>query len=138
MPRLHRHCTLYTQLAVADLDASLVFYRQLLGLTEHRREICHNQQLTRVYIGFAGTAQPDALCLVWHPDTLPPRDCICHFGHLAVVVDDVAQTCNQAALLGYAVISAPQGRSLTQSDIAYLEDPDGYAIKLVQAQEPGC
>jgi lactoylglutathione lyase len=121
---------IYTQLAVSDLDTSLAFYRQLLGLTEHRRDVCLDPQLTRVYIGFAGTPQPDALCLVWHADHAAARDCLCHFGHLAVVVDNVTHICNRASQLGHFVISMP-----TSANVAYLQDPDGYAIKLVQAGE---
>ena len=119
---------LHTMVRVSDLDASLAFYRDLLGLVHLRRRDNEAGRYTLVFLAAPGD-EGAQLELTWNWD---PEDygSARNFGHLAYQVDDIYATC-QRLLDGGVVISRPprDGR------MAFVRSPDRISIELLQRGE---
>jgi lactoylglutathione lyase len=111
---------------VADLDASLDFYCNKLGLTELRRQVHEQGRYTLVFLAAPGdeTAQVE-LTHNWDPETLGEGR---NFGHLAYAVEDIYATCRQLMERGVTINRPPRdGR------MAFIRSPDNISIELLQA-----
>ena len=128
---------LYTMLRVKDLDSSLRFYNEHLGMYELRRETFTEGRFTLVFIGY-DDASPNALIeLTYNWDD----DAYTHgtgYGHIALEVDDIYAACERLEKLGVNItrmpgpmMHAPNGNG-DREVIAFIEDPDGYRIELIQ------
>lgn len=119
---------LHTMVRVSDLDASLRFYRDALGLSEARRREVPQGRYTLVFLAAPGS--PDAeLELTWNWD---PEDygSARNFGHLAFEVDDVYAACERLQQHGVAINRPPRdGR------MAFVRSPDRISIELLQRGE---
>ena len=128
---------LYTMLRTSDLDRSLSFYRESLGMRELKRETFSEGRFTLVFIGY-DDASPSALIELtynWDDDGYTHGT---GYGHLALGVDDIYATCERLANSGVTITRQP-GPMMHAPDetghrelIAFIEDPDGYKIELVQ------
>ena len=128
---------LYTMLRTSDLDRSLSFYREYLGMRELKRETFSEGRFTLVFIGY-DDASPSALIELtynWDDDGYTHGT---GYGHLALGVDDIYATCERLANSGVTITRQP-GPMMHAPDetghrelIAFIEDPDGYKIELVQ------
>ncbi|WP_299442009.1 VOC family protein [uncultured Rhodospira sp.] len=123
---------LHTMVRVSDLDASLAFYRDVLGLHETRRKDSEKGRFTLVYL--AADENPEAeveLTWNWDPEDLTSGR---SFGHLAFRVEDIYAACQHAKDKGVTINRPPRdGR------MAFIRSPDGISIELLQAgqaQEP--
>jgi len=123
---------LHTMVRVSDLDASLAFYRDVLGLRETRRKESERGRFTLVYL--AADENPEAeveLTWNWDPEDLTAGR---SFGHLAFRVEDIYAACQHAMDKGVTINRPPRdGR------MAFMRSPDGISIELLQAgdaQEP--
>ncbi|MEH6631320.1 MAG: lactoylglutathione lyase [Halopseudomonas aestusnigri] len=127
---------LYTMVRVTDLDRSIAFYRDALGMRELRRETFSDARFTLVFIGYGNETSNAVLELTYNWDT----DVYRHgtgYGHIALEVENIYAACKRLENLGVKVTRAP-GPMMAAPDetgeretIAFIEDPDGYRIELI-------
>jgi len=123
---------LHTMIRVKDLDASRKFYTELLGMTVMREM---ENEVGKYTICFVGYGDEEKDCMVeltynWGQDE--PYDLGTGFGHLAIAAPDVYATC---AALEKAGLNIPRPAGPVKGGtriIAFIEDPDGYKIELIQ------
>ena len=123
---------LHTMVRVRDLDASLAFYG-LLGLRELRRREVPDGRYTLAFIGYADNTHGQAeieLTYNWGQDD--GYEVGTGFGHFAVGVPDVAQAAEAVRAGGGKVTREPGPVKFGTTVIAFVEDPDGYKIELIQ------
>ncbi len=124
---------LHTMLRVTDLDASIVFYRNLLGMKELRRNEVTAGRYTLVFMGYATNAEGQAeIELTYNWDQQGPYDLGSAFGHLAVGVPDVAAACEAVRKGGGRVVREAGPVKHGTTVIAFVEDPDHYKIELIE------
>jgi lactoylglutathione lyase len=120
-------------LRVLDLERSVGFYTQLLGMTELRRREVPDGRYTLVFIGYASNADGQAEIELTHNwDQTKPYDLGSAFGHLAVGVPDVAAACAHVREGGGRVVREAGPVKFGTTVIAFVEDPDGYKIELIE------
>ena len=124
---------LHTMVRVRDLDASLRFYCEGLGLRETRRMENANGRFTLVYLAAPGT--PDAeveLTYNWPDGEGRTEDYgnARNFGHLAFEVDDIHAACQHLQDLGYTINRPPR-----DGHMAFVRSPDLISVELLQAGE---
>ena len=119
---------LHAMVRIRDLDRSLAFYRDALGLVETRRKDVPQGRFTLVYL--AAPETPDAeVELTWNYDDEDYGDAR-NFGHLAFEVDDIHATCADLRAKGVTINRPPRdGR------MAFVRSPDGISIELLQKGE---
>ena len=119
---------LHTMVRVADLDKSLHFYRDLLGLRELRRIENEKGRFTLVFLAAPGDDHAQVeLTYNWDPE---PYTIGRAFGHLAYEVDDVYESCRRLMEHGVTINRPPRdGR------MAFVRSPDGISIELLQDGE---
>ena len=123
---------LHTMVRVRNLDRSLAFYR-LLGLHELRRREVPDGRYTLVFIGYADNAHGQAeieLTYNWGEDD--GYEVGTGFGHFAVGVPDVTAAAEAVRAGGGSVTREPGPVKFGTTVIAFVEDPDGYKIELIQ------
>lgn len=126
---------LHTMVRVSDIDASLAFYCNALGLEEIRRHEVPQGRFTLVFLAAPGDEQAQVeLTWNWDPEELEGGR---NFGHLAYRVPDIYATCTRLAEHGVTINRPPRdGR------MAFVRSPDGISVELLQegealpAQEP--
>ncbi len=124
---------LHTMLRVTDLDASIAFYRNLLGMKELRRNEVTAGRYTLVFMGYATNAEGQAeLELTYNWDQKGPYELGSAFGHLAVGVPDVAAACEAVRAGGGRVVREAGPVKHGTTVIAFVEDPDSYKIELIE------
>jgi lactoylglutathione lyase len=117
---------LHTMVRVADLDASLDFYCNALGLEELRRHEVPQGRFTLIFLAAPGNdlAQVE-LTYNWDTEELDGGR---NFGHLAYAVDDIYAACERLASKGVTINRPPRdGR------MAFVRSPDGISVELLQA-----
>jgi lactoylglutathione lyase len=120
---------LHTMVRVTDLDASLHFYRDALGLDLVRRRDFPQGKFTLVYLAAPG--QPDAeveLTHNWEPETYAGGR---NFGHLAFGVDDIYAACERLQQHGVQILRPPR-----DGKMAFVRSPDAISIELLQNGDP--
>ena len=122
---------LHTMIRVHDLDKSIAFYTGLLGMTLLRRTDYPDGKVTLAFVGYGDEASNCVIELThnWGHEPYQIGD---GFGHLALGLPDVYQACADLAAAG-AKITRPAGPMKHGTTvIAFIEDPDGYKIELIQ------
>ena len=117
---------LHTMVRVADLDASLDFYCNALGLEELRRHEVPQGRFTLVFLAAPGNEHAQVeLTYNWDPEKLDGGR---NFGHLAYAVDNIYAACERLASKGVTINRPPRdGR------MAFVRSPDGISVELLQA-----
>jgi lactoylglutathione lyase len=124
---------LHTMLRVGDLEASIAFYRDLLGMHELRRTEVPAGRYTLVFMGYASNAEGQAeIELTYNWDQQGPYQLGTAFGHLAVGVPDVAAACETVRAGGGRVVREAGPVKHGTTVIAFVEDPDSYKIELIE------
>ena len=124
---------LHTMLRVLDLDRSVGFYGSLLGMKELRRTEVTAGRYTLVFMGYASNAEGQAeIELTYNWDQKEPYQLGSAFGHLAVGVPDVAAACDHVRHGGGRVVREAGPVKFGTTVIAFVEDPDGYKIELIE------
>lgn len=132
---------IHTMLRVADLDRSLAFYVNVLGMTLFRREEYPGGRFTLAFVGF-GSEASSAVIELTHNWDISDYDRGNAFGHIALGVSDAYAACDALAAKGAKIVrpAGPMTNSSTDRGdveiIAFLEDPDGYRIELVELAAP--
>ncbi len=122
---------LHTMLRVGDLDRSIHFYTKVLGMKLLRTTDRPDQKYTLAFVGFANNPEQAEIELTYNYG-VTQYDTGNAFGHLALGVEDVHQTCNNIRLLGGNITREPGPVKGGLSIIAFVTDPDGYKIELIQ------
>ena len=124
---------LHTMLRVYDLDRSVSFYSHLLDMKELRRNEVPAGRYTLVFMGYASNAEGQAeIELTYNWDQSEPYNLGTAFGHLAVGVPDVAASCEKVRGGGGKVTREAGPVKFGTTVIAFVEDPDGYKIELIE------
>ncbi|GEA49985.1 lactoylglutathione lyase [Vibrio inusitatus NBRC 102082] len=122
---------LHTMLRVADLDKSIEFYTKVLGMKVLERHENTDYRYTLVFVGFDDVSSSTTIELTYNWDT----DAYDHgnaFGHIALGADDIYAACDKIKALGGNVSREPGPVKGGETHIAFVKDPDGYAIELIQ------
>jgi len=123
---------LHTMIRVRDLDASLQFYTDLLGMKLLRKRDYPSGKFTLAFVGYGDESSNTVIELTHNWGQAEPYDLGSAFGHLAVGVPDVYKTCERLAAAGVKIPRPAGPIAHGGSVIAFIEDPDGYRIELVQ------
>jgi lactoylglutathione lyase len=123
---------LHTMIRVRDLDASLQFYTDLLGMRLLRKRDYPTGKFTLAFVGYGDETSNTVIELTHNWDQTEPYNLGSAFGHLAVGVPDVYKTCERLAGAGVKIPRPAGPMAHGGSVIAFIEDPDGYRIELVQ------
>ncbi|RIK98479.1 MAG: lactoylglutathione lyase [Proteobacteria bacterium] len=123
---------LHTMLRVRDLDRSLRFYCDQLGMRLLRRTDYPGGQFTLAFVGYGDESDSSVLELTHNWDG---RDYALGtaFGHVAIGVDDIHALCERLRAQGVAIVREPGPMQHGKTVIAFLEDPDGYRVELIEA-----
>lgn len=125
----------HTMIRVFDLEKSIDFYTRLLGMNLMRRKDYPSGEFTLCFVGY-GTEEENAVIELTHNwGQKEPYQLGTAFGHLAIHVPDIYTTCDQLAKEGVNIPRAPGPMKHGGSVIAFIEDPDGYKIELIEAKD---
>jgi len=121
---------LHTMLRVGDLDRSIKFYTETLGMTLLRRKDYPEGKFTLAFVGYGDEKNNTAIELThnWDTDSYDIGDA---FGHIAIEVDDVYQATDKIKALGGEIIREAGPMNAGTTIIAFVKDPDGYEIELL-------
>jgi len=121
---------LHTMLRVADLEKSITFYTDVLGMTELRRKEYPDGKFTLAFLVYGDEANNTVLELTynWGVDNYEIGTA---FGHLAIGVPDVYEACEKMKVMGGEIIREAGPMNAGTTIIAFLKDPDGYEIELI-------
>lgn len=115
---------------VGNLERSIRFYTEILGMKLIRQKDYPAGKFTNAFIGYGDEKDHTAIELTHNWDT-DNYDLGNGFGHLAVEVDDVYQAAEKIRQQGGKIIREPGPMNAGSTIIAFVEDPDGYAIELL-------
>ncbi|MCB1947601.1 lactoylglutathione lyase [Nitrosomonas sp.] len=122
---------LHTMLRVGDLEKSLEFYIQVLGMRLLRRKDYPDGRFTLAFVGYQDEANGTVLELTHNWDT-SQYDLGAGFGHIAIEVDDAYVACEETRKRGGKVTREAGPMKHGTTVIAFVEDPDGYKIEFIQ------
>jgi lactoylglutathione lyase len=122
---------LHTMLRVGDLERSLTFYTEVLGLRLLRRKDYPDGRFTLAFVGYGDESDTAVLELTHNWDT-SSYEIGTGYGHIALGVDDIHATCEAMAAKGGRVVRPPGAMKHGTTVIAFVEDPDGYKVELIQ------
>ena len=118
-------------LRVGDLDRSIKFYTEVLGMRLLRRNDYPEGKFTLAFIGYQDESEAAAIELThnWGVETYELGTA---FGHIALEVDDAYQACSEIKARGGKVVREAGPMKHGTTVIAFVEDPDGYKVELIQ------
>ena len=122
---------LHTMLRVGDLDRSLMFYTDVLGMKLLRRKDYPDGKFTLAFVGYQDENEGAVIELTHNWDT-PTYDLGNGYGHIALEVEDAYDACARIKERGGNVTREAGPMKHGQTVIAFVEDPDGYKIELIQ------
>jgi lactoylglutathione lyase len=122
---------LHTMLRVKDLDESIRFYTELFGMKLLSRRDYPEGQFTLAFVGYGDESDHTLLELTynWDGRNYELGDA---FGHIAIGVDDIYVTCERLRERGAPIVREPGPMKHGATVIAFVEDPDGYKIELIE------
>jgi lactoylglutathione lyase len=123
---------LHTMLRVGNLERSVKFYTELLGMTELRRRDIPDGKYTLAFVGYASEESGAGVIELTYNYGVEKYDIGSGFGHLAIGMPDVAGTCAKLRAAGAKITREAGPVKFGTTIIAFVEDPDGYKIELVQ------
>ena len=123
---------LHTMIRVLDLEKSIDFYTRLLGMTLLRRKDYESGRFTLAFVGYGDESQNSAIELTHNWDQAAPYTIGSGFGHLAIGLRDITAACERLAKAGVKIPRPPGPMKHGGSVIAFIEDPDGYKIELIE------
>jgi lactoylglutathione lyase len=125
---------LHTMLRVGHLQRSIDFYTKVMGMTLLRETDRPEQKYTLAFVGY-GTNPDHAEIELTYNYGVDHYDIGTAFGHLAIGVPDVFQTCADVRKNGGNVTREPGPVKGGTTNIAFIADPDGYKIELIERKE---
>ncbi|MCG6936625.1 MAG: lactoylglutathione lyase [Gammaproteobacteria bacterium] len=122
---------LHTMLRVGNLQRSIKFYTDILGMTLLRQKEYPEGKFTLAFLGYGDEKKNTALELTYNWDT-DHYELGSGFGHLAIEVDDVYQAAEKIRSAGGKIIREPGPMNAGTTLLAFVADPDGYQIELLE------
>lgn len=121
---------LHTMLRVGDLERSIAFYTEIMGMKLLRRQDYPDGKFTLAFVGYGDEADNSVVELTynWGVDGYEVGS---GFGHIAVEVDDVYKACEDIRARGGKIIRDAGPMNAGSTVIAFVEDPDGYPVELI-------
>lgn len=121
---------LHTMLRVGNLEKSLAFYTEVLGMQLLRHKDYPEGKFTLAFVGYGSEDQHAAIELThnWDTDSYDPGN---GYGHIALEVPDVYKSCEEIRARGGKITREPGPMMHGSSILAFVEDPDGYKIELL-------
>ena len=129
MPRM-----LHTMLRVGDMDRSVKFYTEVMGMKLLRSTDRPDQKYTLAFVGYDTEDKQAVIELTYNYGT-DKYELGTAFGHTAFAVDDVYKTCEQVKAKGGTVSREAGPVKGGNTVIAFVQDPDGYKIELIQSHD---
>ena len=123
---------LHTMIRVRDLDRSLDFYTRLLGMRLLRKKDYPTGEFTLAFVGYGEEESSTVVELTHNWGQKEPYDLGTAFGHLAIGVPDIYGACALLEQEGVKIPRPPGPMKHGGSVIAFIEDPDGYKIELIE------
>ncbi len=125
---------LHTMLRVDDLDTSLAFYTQTMGMKLLRKSDNKDYEYTLAFVGYADESEQAVLELTynWGDNTYEKGNA---YGHVAFAVDNIYAFCEKLEADGADVYRKPGPVKGGSTDIAFVREPDGYAIELIEKKD---
>ncbi len=122
---------LHTMLRVGDLEKSLDFYCNVLGMNLIRRKDYPSGEFTLAFVGYGREDEGSVIELThnWGTKSYNLGD---GFGHIALGVEDIYAACQNIRDRGGKIVREPGPMKHGTTEIAFVEDPDGYKIELIQ------
>ena len=124
---------LHTMLRVGDLEKSKSFYCDILGMKLLRQKDYPGGKFTNAFVGYGDESDHTVLELTynWGKDSY---DLGTAYGHIALGVDDIYSTCEAIKKQGGKISREPGPMKHSSTVIAFVEDPDGYKIELIEGR----
>lgn len=124
---------LHTMIRVGDLEQSLRFYTEVLGMRLLRRKDYPDGKFTLAFVGYGEESEEAVIELTynWGVDKYELGNA---FGHIAIGVEDIHQTCDAIKRRGGKVVREPGPMKHGSTVIAFVEDPDGYKLELIEGR----
>ena len=121
---------LHTMLRTADLDRSINFYTEVLGMRLLRKKDYPDGEFTLAFIGYGDEADSSVIELTynWGVDSYEMGNA---YGHIAIEVDDVYRATEAIQARGGKILREAGPMNAGTTIIAFVEDPDGYPIELI-------
>ena len=125
---------LHTMLRVGDLDRSIGFYTGVLGMRLLRRKDFPEGKFTLAFVGY-GEEADGAVIELTHNWGVDRYDIGTGYGHVAIAVPDVYAACDAMRQRGGRIVREPGPMKFSPTVMAFIEDPDGYRIELIECRE---
>lgn len=127
---------LHTMLRVTDLQKSLYFYQQVLDMKLLRQSENAEYKYTLAFLGYGNELDTTVIELTynWGTDTYDLGNA---YGHIAIETEDIYQTCEKIKSLGGVITREPGPVKGGSTVIAFVKDPDGYMIELINKKDAG-
>ncbi|HQT68339.1 MAG: lactoylglutathione lyase [Rhodospirillales bacterium 20-60-12] len=122
---------LHTMIRVKNLDESVKFYTELLGMKEIRRTDVPDGKYTLVFVGYGDESSHTVLELTYNYG-VDSYDQGTAFGHLALGVSDIKTSIEALRAAGAKIVREPGPVKFGKTVIAFIEDPNGYKIELIE------
>lgn len=122
---------LHTMLRVGNLDRSLTFYTEVLGMRVLRKQDYPDGRFTLAFVGYGSESETAVIELTHNWDT-ESYDLGSGYGHIALEVDDAYKACDEIKQRGGIVTREAGPMKHGTTVIAFVQDPDGYKIELIQ------
>ena len=122
---------LHTMIRVGDLETSIQFYTEVLGMELLRRQDYPEGEFTLAFVGYGDEATNTVIELThnWGKSNYDLGD---GFGHIALGVDDIYKVCDEIRARGGKITREPGPMKHGATVIAFIEDPDSYKIELIE------
>ena len=121
---------LHTMIRVNDLDESIQFYCDILGMKLLRKKDYPSGRFTLAFVGYGNESENAVVELTYNWDT-HRYDVGNGFGYLALGVDDIYRTCDELRTRGVKIVRELGPMKHGGTEIAFIEDPNGYKIELI-------
>ena len=125
---------LHTMLRVGDLPRAIDFYTRILGMQLLRTTDRPEQKYRLAFVGYGDESSGAVLELTYNYD-VPSYDIGTGFGHIAIEVDDAAKSCAAVRAAGGSVTRDAGPVKGGTTVIAFIQDPDGYKIELIERRK---
>ena len=126
---------LHTMLRVGDLEKSIAFYTDVLGMKLLRRRDYPDGKFTLAFLGY-GDESENAVIELTHNWETKSYDIGTGYGHIAVGLPDIYAACAEVKAKGGKVTREPGPMKFGGTQIAFIEDPDGYKVEFIQVATP--
>lgn len=128
----HSPRIMHAMIRVFDLDRALDFYVRILGMKELRRRNAVEGRYTNVFVGYGDEEAMAVVEMTYNWDPEEPYELGSAYGHLALGVKDICETCRKLGAEGVKVVREPGPVTFGTSIIAFIEGPDGRKIELIE------